>query len=90
MHYKIESNTLWHYLGRSNTVDKADLLETFLAHGETDLPALVDDLMDHGEGIANLVHLVLHIHVHVATETCNLEYKSSCLNLNHKIYPLQA
>lgn len=66
----------WRYLGRGNAVDKADLLETFLAHGEADLPALVDDLVDDVEGTAKLVHLVLHVHVHVATETCKLEYKS--------------
>lgn len=75
MHYK-RSNTLWHYLGRSNAVDKADLLETFLAHGKADLPALVGDLMDHSEGIADLIHPVLHVHVHVATETCDLDDKS--------------
>lgn len=83
MYYK-RSNSLWHYLGRSNAVDKADLLETFFAHGEADFPALVDNFMDHSEGIANLVHLVFQIHVHVATEICNLEYKSDCFN--HRIY----
>lgn len=55
------SNLLWHYLGRSNAVDKTDLLETFLAHGEADLPAFVDNLVDHIESVTNFVHLVLHI-----------------------------
>lgn len=72
MHHK-SSDSLWHYLGGSNTVDKADLLETLLAHGEADLPALIDDLVDHSECIADLVHLVFQVHVHVATETWNLE-----------------
>ena len=62
-----------HYLGRGNTVDKADLLETLLAHGEADLPALIHSLVDDGEGLTKLIHLVLHIHVHVASEVRNLE-----------------
>lgn len=64
------------HLGRSDAVDEADLLETLLARGEADLPAVVDDLVDHGEGGAELVHPVLHVHVHVATETCELEGRS--------------
>lgn len=66
-------NKTSHYLCRSDTVDKTDLLETFLAHGEANLPALIDNIMDHSEGTTQLIHLVLHIHVHVATKTCDLE-----------------
>lgn len=86
----LKTQTHGHYLGRGNTVDKADLLEAFLAHGEADLPAIVDHLVDHHQGLACLIHLVLQVHVHVATETYNLEYKSRgllsklCL---HKIKP---
>lgn len=65
-------NTVGRYLSCGNTVDKADLLETFLTHGEADLPTLIDSLMNHSEWLANLIHLVLHIHVHVATESRNL------------------
>lgn len=76
MHNK-SCNPLWLYLGGGNTVDKADLLETFLAHSEADLPALIDNLMGHGEGVSNLVHFVLQVHVHVVTETRDLEQKQS-------------
>lgn len=65
-----------YYLCCSNTVDKADLLETFLTHGEAHLPAGIDNLMDHSERTTQLIHLVLHIHVHIATKTCNLEWKN--------------
>lgn len=58
-----------HYLCCGNTVDKADLLETFLAHGEADLPAAIDNLVDHFKRLPLLVHFVLHIQVHVTTET---------------------
>jgi len=71
-----------HYLGCRDTVHKADLLETLLAHGEADLPALVDDLVDHDEGGAELVYPVLHVHFHVVTETCELEYR---VVLDHNI-----
>lgn len=70
-----------HYLGRGNAVDKADLLETFLTHGEADLPALTDNLMNHSEWLANLIDLVLHVHVHIATESCNLSTKAIFLVL---------
>lgn len=74
------SNSAGHYLSCGNTVDKADLLETFLTHGETDLPTLIDNLMNHIEWLADLVHLILHIHVHVATESCNLSTRAVFLS----------
>lgn len=60
------------YLGGGDTVDEADLLESLLTHGETDLPALVDRLVDHLQGHAHLVQLVLHVQVHIAAEPCHL------------------
>lgn len=60
------------YLGRGNTVDKADLLEAFLAHGEADLPAFINNLMNDSKWLTNLIQLILHIHVHITPEVCNL------------------
>lgn len=61
-----------HYLRRRNAVDKADLLEAFLTHGEADLPAIIDDFVQHGERVSNLIHLVLQVHGDIVTETRDL------------------
>lgn len=66
-----------HYLCRRNAVDKADLLEAFLTHGEADLPALIDDFVQHCERVADLIHLVLQVHVNVVTESCDLKDHNS-------------
>ena len=60
------------YLGGGDAVDKADLLEALLAHGEAHLPAVVHHLVHDGERRARLVHLVLQVHVHVAAEASHL------------------
>lgn len=59
-------------LGGGDAVDKADLLESLLAHGETNLPALVHRLIYHLERHPGLVQLVLHIQIHVAPEAVDL------------------
>lgn len=59
-------------LGGGDAVDEADLLESLLAHGETNLPAIVHRLIHHLERHPGLVQLVLHVQIHVAAEAGDL------------------
>lgn len=59
-------------LGGGDAVDKADLLESLLAHGETNFPPVVDRLIHHLERHTGLVQFVLYVQVHVAAEPVDL------------------
>lgn len=52
--------TFW-YLGSGDAVHKADLLESFLTHGEANLPPIIDTLIHHLQRHTCLIQFVLHI-----------------------------
>lgn len=65
------------YLSCGDAVNKADLLESFITKGKTHLPAFIHTLVDYRQGRTSLIHLVLQIKVHVATETIHLKDKET-------------
>lgn len=60
------------YLGCGNAVHKADLLKSFLTHGEANLPPIIHSFIHHLQGHTSLIQFVLHIQIHIAAEACNL------------------
>lgn len=69
-------------LGGGNTVHKADLLKSFLAHGQTNLPPLIDSLIHHLQCYPRLVQFVLNIQIHIATESIDLRGKKEKIQVN--------
>lgn len=55
-----------------DAVHKADLLESSLAHREANLPPLIHWLVDHLQGHARLIQLVLNVQIYVAAEPSDL------------------
>ncbi len=61
------------YLGGGDAVNKADLLESLLAHGEANLPPIIHSFIYHLQCDTCLVQFVLHIQIHIAAEPINLK-----------------
>lgn len=64
------------YLGGSNAVDKADLLEAFFTQGYRHLPALIGRLMNHRQWLSIIICFVFHIQVDVIFEIFHLSSKN--------------
>lgn len=62
----------WNYLGGGDAVNEADLLKSFLTHGQADLPAIIHSFIHHLQGDARLIQFVLYVEIHVAPEPIHL------------------
>lgn len=60
------------HLGGGDAVNKADLLESLLAHGEANLPPIIHSLIHHLKRHTSLIQFVLHIQIHIAAEPIHL------------------